>query len=127
MAWCCSGSYLGRTDFNGGSGDNDFTDFKYYSTNIRQHDHYMDFVARIGRLDSDYDTNYGDHADYKNWAGSLSIEYGRKKKIDKRNWYIEPQSQMTYSYIWGRDYTTKMVFLFIRTILTASLVVLALY
>lgn len=101
------GHTWGRTDFNGGSGDNDFTDFKYYSTNIRQHDHYMDFVARIGRLDSDYDTNYGDHADYKNWAGSLSIEYGRKKKIDKRNWYIEPQSQMTYSYIWGRDYTTK--------------------
>ena len=101
------GHTWGRTDFNGGSGDNDFTDFKYYSTNIRQHDHYMDFVARIGRLDSDYDTNYGDYADYKNWAGSLSIEYGRKKKIDKRNWYIEPQSQMTYSYIWGRDYTTK--------------------
>lgn len=101
------GHTWGRTDFNGGSGDNDFTDFKYYSTNIRQHDHYMDFVARIGRLDSDYDTNYGDHADYKNWAGSLSIEHGRKKKIDKRNWYIEPQSQMTYSYIWGRDYTTK--------------------
>lgn len=101
------GHTWGRTDFNGGSGDNDFTDFKYYSTNIRQHDHYMDFVARIGRLDSDYDTNHGDHADYKNWAGSLSIEYGRKKKIDKRNWYIEPQSQMTYSYIWGRDYTTK--------------------
>lgn len=101
------GHTWGRTDFNGGSGDNDFTDFKYYSTNIRQHDHYMDFVARIGRLDSDYDTNYGDHADYKNWAGSLSIEYGRKKKINKRNWYIEPQSQLTYSYIWGRDYTTK--------------------
>ena len=101
------GHTWGRTDFNGGSGDNDFTDFKYYSTNIRQHDHYMDFVARIGRLDSDYDTNHGDHADYKNWAGSLSIEYGRKKKIDKRNWYIEPQSQLTYSYIWGRDYTTK--------------------
>lgn len=101
------GHTWGRTDFNGGSGDNDFTDFKYYSTNIRQHDHYMDFVARIGRLDSDYDTNHGDHADYKNWAGSISIEYGRKKKIDKRNWYIEPQSQMTYSYIWGRDYTTK--------------------
>ncbi len=101
------GHTWGRTDFNGGSGDNDFTDFKYYSTNIRQHDHYMDFVARIGRLDSDYDTNHGDHADYKNWAGSLSIEYGRKKKIDKRNWYIEPQSQITYSYIWGRDYTTK--------------------
>ena len=101
------GHTWGRTDFNGGSGDNDFTDFKYYSTNIRQHDHYMDFIARIGRLDSDYDTNHGDHADYKNWAGSLSIEYGRKKKIDKRNWYIEPQSQMTYSYIWGRDYTTK--------------------
>ena len=101
------GHTWGQTDFNGGSGDNDFTDFKYYSTNIRQHDHYMDFVARIGRLDSEYDTNHGDHADYKNWAGSLSIEYGRKKKIDKRNWYIEPQSQMTYSYIWGRDYTTK--------------------
>lgn len=101
------GHTWGRTDFNGGSGDNDFTDFKYYSTNIRQHDHYTDFVARIGRLDSDYDTTYGDHADYKNWAGSLSFEYGRKKKINKRNWYIEPQSQLTYSYIWGRDYTTK--------------------
>lgn len=37
---------------------------------------------------------------------SLSGEYGRKKAIDDKGWYIEPQGQLTLGYLGGDDYTT---------------------
>lgn len=78
-----------------------------YATNIRKHDHYWDLVARIGLINSEYDSAYGDHGDFDNWAGSISAEYGRKKKLNEDNWFIEPQAQLTYSYMWGDNYTTR--------------------
>lgn len=98
------------TSFAGGSGDNDYWDLTLYGTNIRSKDHYLDLVARIGQISSEYDTSYGDHADFKNLVGSLSAEYGRKKKISSDNWFIEPQAQLTYSYMWGDDFTTSKGF-----------------
>ena len=95
------------TSFGGGSGENNYTDLSLYATNIRKHDHYWDFVVRFGRIDSEYDTVYGDHGEFDNWAGSLSAEYGRKKKMNDANWFIEPQAQLTYSYLWGDSYTTS--------------------
>lgn len=95
------------TSFRSGKGKNNYTDLTLYATNIRKHDHYWDLVARIGYIDSEYDTAYGDHGEFDNWAGSLSAEYGRKKKFNEDNWFIEPQAQLTYSYMWGDTYTTR--------------------
>lgn len=95
------------TSFRSGKGKNNYTDLTLYATNIRKHDHYWDLVARIGYIDSEYDTAYGDHGEFDNWAGSLSAEYGRKKKINEDNWFVEPQAQLTYSYMWGDTYTTR--------------------
>ncbi|MDO4921494.1 MAG: autotransporter outer membrane beta-barrel domain-containing protein [Phascolarctobacterium sp.] len=95
------------TGFRGGRGENNYTDLTLYATNIRKHDHYWDLVARIGYIDSEYDTAYGDRGEFDNWAGSLSAEYGRKKKLNEDNWFIEPQAQLTYSYMWGDSYTTR--------------------
>lgn len=95
------------TSFGSGEGKNNYTDLSIYATNIRKHDHYWDLVARIGRIDSEYDTVYGDHGEFDNWAGSLSAEYGRKKQMNDDNWFIEPQVQLTYSYMWGDSYTTS--------------------
>lgn len=95
------------TSFSGGEGKNNYTDLSIYATNIRKHDHYLDLVARFGRINSDYDTVYGDHGEFDNWAGSLSAEYGRKKQMNEDNWFIEPQAQLTYSYMWGDSYTTR--------------------
>lgn len=95
------------TTFRSGKGENNYTDLTLYATNIRKHDHYWDLVARIGLINSEYDSAYGDHGDFDNWAGSISAEYGRKKKLNEDNWFIEPQAQLTYSYMWGDNYTTR--------------------
>ena len=94
------------TSFGVGDGENNYADLSLYATNIRSKDHYLDLVARVGRIDSEYTTAYADNADFDNWAASISAEYGRKKKLNDKNWFIEPQAQLTYSYMWGDDFTT---------------------
>ena len=39
--------------------------------------------------------------DMHNVGISLSSEYGRKKMIDDKGWYIEPQGQLTIGYLGG--------------------------
>lgn len=96
----------GHTDYTAGSGSEKMTDFSFYGTNIRKHGHYLDLVAKVGRIDSDYTTVYGDSGRFRNWGTSISAEYGRKK-VFAGNWAVEPQVQLTYSYLWGDDYTTR--------------------
>lgn len=96
----------GNTDYANGHGSQKSTDLSFYTTNIRPHGHYLDLIARLGRIDSDYDTAYGDHGKFENWASSIGAEYGRKKTLN-HGWTIEPQVQMTYNYLWGDDYTTR--------------------
>lgn len=96
----------GDTDYADGHGSQKSTDLSLYATNIRPHGHYLDLVARFGRIDSDYTTSYGDRGEFENWASSISAEYGRKKMLS-HGWAVEPQVQMTYNYLWGDDYTTR--------------------
>lgn len=96
----------GDTDYTNGHGSQKSTDLSLYATNIRPHGHYLDLVARLGRIDSDYTTSYGDHGEFENWGSSISAEYGRKKMLS-HGWAVEPQVQMTYNYLWGDDYTTR--------------------
>lgn len=96
----------GDTDYTNGHGSQKSTDLSLYATNIRSQGHYLDLVARLGRIDSNYTTSYGDHGEFENWASSISAEYGRKKMLS-HGWAVEPQVQMTYNYLWGDDYTTR--------------------
>lgn len=96
----------GDTDYTNGHGSQKSTDLSLYATNIRPLGHYLDLVARLGRIDSDYTTSYGDHGEFENWGSSISAEYGRKKMLS-HGWAVEPQVQMTYNYLWGDDYTTR--------------------
>lgn len=96
----------GDTDYTNGHGSQKSTDLSLYATNIRPHGHYLDLVARLGRIDSDYTTSYGDYGEFENWGSSISAEYGRKKMLS-HGWAVEPQVQMTYNYLWGDDYTTR--------------------
>lgn len=96
----------GDTGYTEGHGEQKSTALSLYGTNIRPHGHYLDLVARVGRIDSDYETSYGDYGKFENWGISFSAEYGRKKMLD-RHWAIEPQAQLTYSYLWGDEYTTR--------------------
>ena len=97
----------GDTDYRtNGHGSQKSTDLSLYGTNIRPHGHYLDLIARVGRIDSDYTSSYSDHGKFENWGISLGAEYGRKKDFG-HGWTLEPQAQLTYHYLWGDDYTTK--------------------
>lgn len=96
----------GNTDYEQGHGSQKATDFTFYGTNLRPQGHYLDLVARVGRIDSDYDSAYGDHGSFQNWGSSIGAEYGRKKTL-RNGWSLEPQAQLTYNYLWGDDYTTR--------------------
>lgn len=96
----------GDTDYTDGHGSQKETDLSLYGTNIRPHGHYLDLIARVGRIDSDYTTSYGDHGKFENWGMSFGAEYGRQKSLGG-GWSIEPQAQLTYHYLWGDDYTTR--------------------
>lgn len=97
----------GDTDYRtNGHGSQKSTDLSLYGTNIRPHGHYLDLIARVGRIDSDYTSSYSDHGKFENWGTSLGAEYGRKKDFG-HGWTLEPQAQLTYHYLWGDDYITK--------------------
>lgn len=97
----------GDTDYRtNGHGSQKSTDLSLYGTNIRPHGHYLDLIARVGRIDSDYTSSYSDHGKFENWGTSIGAEFGRKKDFG-HGWTLEPQAQLTYHYLWGDDYTTK--------------------
>ncbi len=96
----------GNTGYTDGYGSEKSTDLSLYATNIRPHGHYLDLIAKVGRIDSDYNTSYSDHGKFENWGTSIGAEYGRKNILNN-GWSIEPQAQLTYHYLWGDDYTTS--------------------
>lgn len=96
----------GNTGYTDGYGSEKATDLSLYATNIRPHGHYLDLIAKVGRIDSNYNTSYRDHGKFENWGTSIGAEYGRKNML-KDGWSIEPQAQLTYHYLWGDDYTTS--------------------
>ena len=108
--WYYGGAFehtWGSSDFEGnGTGDHHLSDVAIYGTNIGKHGHYLDLIAKFGKISTDYKSSYSDEGEFDNWAFSIGAEYGRKKELGS-GWYIEPQAQLTYSYIWGDDYTTK--------------------
>lgn len=95
----------GDSDYTGGNGSQKTNDLSLYATKLQANGNYLDLVARVGRIDSDYTTSYGDRGEFDNWAGSLSTEFGRKMPL-QNGWSVEPQAQLTYSYLWGDDYNT---------------------
>ena len=78
----------------------------FYATQIGNKGHYLDLVTKVGYLSSNYQTTYGDSADFDNWAFSAGAEYGRKKALGNE-WFVEPQAQLTYYFLKGDNYTTK--------------------
>lgn len=99
----------GKSSYNKGKGENTNTSLALYGTWLGDKGHYLDLVLKGSRLRNEHET-YGKYADSgtgKNWAASISAEYGRKQALNNANWYIEPQAQLTYGHLWGDSYTTK--------------------
>lgn len=107
--WYYGGAFehlWGKPTYKDGRAEQKLTDFAFYGTNVKANDSFIDYTFKVGRIDSDYDTTYGDHGSFENWAMAIGAEYGKRYTL-KDNWTIEPQAQLTYNYLWGDDYTTK--------------------
>lgn len=82
-----------------------------YDTKLYNNGFYHDYVARVGRLENDFDiqgreTGNKAEGNYKNLFAGVSAEYGYRHNINN-NWYVEPQGQLQYTYIDDTDYTTN--------------------
>lgn len=98
----------------GGKGDNSVASLSLYGTKKASNGTYLDLVAKVGRLDTDF-TVYNDMfhkltGDYDTWGMSASAEYG--KRFEQSNgFYIDPSVQLTVGRIQGKDYTAASDFL----------------
>ena len=100
----------GYTDI-AGKGEIDRYGLWLYDTWMGNKGHYVDYVAKWGHLDNDFEVytmRNGDKVtgDYSNNVFSVSAEYGRKKDIGN-DWYFEPQAQLQLARVTSADYTTN--------------------
>ena len=100
----------GYTDI-AGKGEIDRYGLWLYDTWMGDKGHYVDYVAKWGHLDNDFEVytmRDGNKVtgDYSNNVFSVSAEYGRKKDIGN-DWYFEPQAQLQLARVTGADYTTN--------------------
>ena len=104
-------SYLrSQTSFDTGNGKYKGYTGSFYQTGLGQKGHYLDVVGRIGRLNGEGTTRLinGDESksSFGTWYQQASVEWGRKKDL-RDSWYVEPQGQLQYTHINGRDYRTN--------------------
>ena len=98
----------GDSSYARGDGENSGKAVSLYLTHLYNSGHYLDMVFKLGNWDNDftvYDTK-GNRikGDTENTGISFSLEYGRKCAIGKNGWYIEPQAQLTYGYLYGDSF-----------------------
>ena len=104
-------SYLkSQTSFAEGQGKYKGYTGSFYQTWLGQKGHYLDVVGRIGKINGEGTTKLfnGDESksSFGTWYQQASVEWGRKKVLNNQ-WYIEPQSQIQYTHINGKNYRTS--------------------
>ena len=94
-----------------GKGEIDRYGLWLYDTWTGDKGHYVDYVAKWGHLDNDFEiyapiTGEKIDGDYSNNVFSVSAEYGKKNDMGN-GWYIEPQIQAQLARVTGADYVTS--------------------
>lgn len=105
----------GQSDFDQ-SGDSEMNRYSLavYDTWLLDNGAYLDLTARVGYFDAEMNTSfrmpsntfYNVDGDYNFWGASVGAEIGRKFS-NKDQWFFEPQTQLTYTYIGGYDFNTS--------------------
>lgn len=102
----------GSADYKGVTGESSTKRYglSFYDTQLRETGHYLDTVAKFGRVSNKFTLEQEDennvNADYHNNYYALSFEYGRKNPLEN-NWYVESQAQLQYTYLASTDYRTS--------------------
>ncbi|HWR30151.1 MAG TPA: autotransporter outer membrane beta-barrel domain-containing protein [Negativicutes bacterium] len=101
-----------RNTFNRGNGASSDISLGVYGSWLGKKGHSLDLIAKVGRFRSNFTSylnntnNTAVDGNYDNWGESLSAEYGYRKQL-KKNWYIEPQAEISFSRMNGTSYTTS--------------------
>lgn len=99
----------GDTDVFAGNADSSTYTVGLYGSYFNDSGCFLDTMLKVGRVDADYDlrTSAGaESADYMMSGVVLGVEAGHRWDI--QNFYVEPQIQLTYSYLRPDDFTTSL-------------------
>ena len=97
-------------DFRNGDGESENIGLSLYKSFAGKDNTYFDLIGKYTYLDTEYkvhNRNSEMKADYDTWAGTLSVEYGKKYSDRDDKWYVTPHVQLNYTYVNGEDYTTS--------------------
>lgn len=97
-------------DFRNGDGESENIGLSLYKSFAGKDNTYFDLIGKYTYLDTEYKVHNSDSqmkADYDTWAGTLSVEYGKKYSDRDDKWYVTPHAQLNYTYVNGEDYRTS--------------------
>lgn len=101
---------IGDTDLNAGSADNDVYTVGLYGTYFGDNGGFVDLMAKIGRIDNEYtvsNTAGLEKGDYMMTGAIVGIEAGHRVDL-AHNMFVEPQVQLSYSWLRATDYATNI-------------------
>ena len=101
---------IGDTDLNAGSADNDVYTLGLYGTYFGDNGGFVDLMAKIGRIDNEYtvsNTAGLEKGDYMMTGAIVGIEAGHRFDL-VHNMFVEPQVQLSYSWLRATDYATNI-------------------
>ena len=102
-----SASYInGDGDLDNGSADTDNYSGAAYLSYFNS-GWFVDVMGKIGKIETDFDLNYNGLKDSGNCTMSgylVGVETGYRFNFN--NFFVEPQVQLTYSYLGGKEFST---------------------
>lgn len=101
---------IGDTDLIAGSADNDVYTVGLYGTYYGDNGGFVDLMAKIGRIDNEYtvsNTAGLEKGDYMMTGAIVGIEAGHRFDL-AHNMFVEPQVQLSYSWLRATDYATNI-------------------
>lgn len=101
---------IGDTDLNAGSADNDVYTLGLYGTYYGDNGGFVDLMAKIGRIDNEYNVANSagsEMGDYMMTGAIVGVEAGHRFDL-AHNMFVEPQVQLSYSWLRATDYATNI-------------------
>lgn len=101
---------IGDTDLNAGSADNDVYTLGLYGTYYGDNGGFVDLMAKIGRIDNEYNVANSagsEKGDYMMTGAIVGVEAGHRFDL-AHNMFVEPQVQLSYSWLRATDSATNI-------------------
>ena len=96
---------------NDGTGKSNAYAGSLYNSWVSKNNQYFDLVGKFTFIDSEMKTKDKFEnkvsGSYDSGAGSISLEYGKKLISRNEKYFLQPNAQMTYTYLGKSSYTTN--------------------